>query len=109
MDDLAFWKPQSWSKERIAKLGFLVGRGWDSKAIAEALRVSPGAVYTCVRRLGLRFRGGSEVLVVELDPYEISALKSTAAKLNLTHVELAAKILKICAKEPDLVANILDE
>ncbi|MGA9136985.1 MAG: hypothetical protein WBZ39_03495 [Methylovirgula sp.] len=107
--DLGLLKFHTWSNDRIAMLGFLVGRGWDSKAIAEALRVSPGAVYKCVRRLGLRFRGGLEVLVVELDPYEISALKGIAAKMNLTPIELAAKILKICAKEPDLVANILDE
>ncbi|WP_246725462.1 hypothetical protein [Beijerinckia sp. L45] len=46
---------QAWTKERVARLGFLAGQGWTAKAIAEdPLIVSTeGAVYRAAHRFGI--------------------------------------------------------
>src|SRR5919197_2630100 len=47
-----------WTGERIARLGFLLGLGWDAKRIAEdpIIASTPNNVHRQAQRVGLAFR-----------------------------------------------------
>jgi hypothetical protein len=50
-----------WTGERIARLGFLLGLGWDAKRVAEDLIIAstPNNVHRQAQRFGLGFRAAA--------------------------------------------------
>ena len=59
-----------WTGERIARLGFLLGLGWDAKRIAEdpIIASTPNNVHRQVQRFGLGFRAASAALRCNCHP-----------------------------------------
>lgn len=99
----------AWRKERIARLGFLVGRGKSADEIAIELGTSSSSVCQQANRLGLLFRDVTNELVVTLSPRAAEVLSAEAKARDCTAAELVKRILEICATEPHLLGNILDD
>jgi len=59
-----------WTGERIARLGFLLGLGWDAKRIAEDPIISstPNNVHRQAQRFGLAFRAAAVAMSLRLPP-----------------------------------------
>ena len=95
----------AWRKERIARLGFLVGRDKSADEIATELETSSSSVCQQADRLGLLFRDVPNEIAVTLSPRAGKVLWVR----NCTAAELVKRILEICATEPHLLENILDE
>ena len=57
-----------WTGERIARLGFLLGLGWDAKRIAEDPIISstPNNVHRQAQRFGLAFRAAAAAMSLRL-------------------------------------------
>jgi hypothetical protein len=102
-------KSSEWSDEQIAKLGFLVGRGKTAKQIAIDMQLSETAVYKRAHRFGLRFRDVPNEIVVNLPPAEFASLVARAAQYRLSVTEASTKVLSVCAVEPYMMGNIIDE
>jgi hypothetical protein len=96
-------------KERIARLGFLVGRGKSATEIAIEFGTSSNDVYQQADRLGLSFRDVTNELVVTPSPRAAEVLSAEAKARNITTAELVKRIFEICAAEPHLLGNILDD
>ncbi len=99
-----------WNGERIARMGFLVGLGWDAKRIAsDALIAStPNNVHRQVNRFGLAF---SNVQTSGLRvPGKISAvLDAEATKRGMTQETWIRLLLITLASDKYLIDNILDD
>jgi hypothetical protein len=98
----------AWPKQRIARLGFLVGRGKSADEIATELETSSNNVSQQANRLGLLFRDPDEI-VVTLSPPAAKVLSDEAKARDCTVAELVKRILEICATEEHLLGNILDD
>jgi hypothetical protein len=76
---------QRWENERIARLGFLMGLGWNATRIAgdHVVATTPGCVYAQARRFGLSFREADSLsLDLPLDAHR--RFGDAAAKRGLT-------------------------
>jgi hypothetical protein len=99
-----------WTSERIARLGFLIGQGWDAKKVASdpVIASSANNVHRQAQRFGLAFRertGGPFHL-----PGEAAALYDTAAaRRGLTREGLIKVLLVTAAADDGLIDNILDD
>jgi hypothetical protein len=98
-----------WTGERIARLAFLVGIGWDAKRIAaDALILStPNNVHRQAQRFGLSFRVASSV-GVGLKREIIAGLKEAAERRKVTPEALANQLLGILVSE-NLLSSVLDD
>ena len=100
--------PRPWSRERIARLGFLVGRGLDVALVASdpAVDTTPGNVRRQARRFGLAMR---EETALRL-PAEVRArLDAAAARRGLARDRLIRALLIAAGSDPALIDNILDD
>src|ERR1700730_8790795 len=73
---------QNWTGERIGRLGFLIGLGWDAQRIADdpAIASPPNNVYRQAQRFALGFRAAAAPLSFQFPPaaaghFEVAALK----------------------------------
>ncbi len=75
-----------WTGERIARLGFLLGLGWDAKRIAEdpLITSTPNNVHRQAQRFGLAFRAAAAAMSLRLPPEAASHFEAAAAKRGLT-------------------------
>jgi hypothetical protein len=99
-----------WTGERIARLGFLLGLGWDPKRIADdpIIAATANNVHRQAQRFGLAFRAAAAAgLHLPLDV--ASGYDAAAAKRRLTREALIRLLLITIAKEPTLIDNILDD
>jgi hypothetical protein len=99
----------SWTAPRVARLGFLVGAGWDARRIAEdPLILSTAAnVYRQTQRFGLAFRDADVAL--RLPPHVGSLYERAAEKRGLTRDGLIRLLLTVAGDDPALIDNILDD
>ena len=100
-------KGYRWTGERIARLGFLVGLGWDSKRIAAdpIIKSAQNNVYRQVHRFGLSFLAADMMSpLIKSVHFELAA-----AKRGLTQEALGRLLLVQIAAEPTLIDNILDD
>ena len=74
-----------WTGERIARLGFLLGLGWDARRIAAA------------------------AIALRLPPEAASLYDAAAAKRSLTRESMIRLLLLVVATDPALLDNILDD
>jgi hypothetical protein len=99
-----------WTGERIARLGFLLGLGWDAKRIAEDPIIGSTAnnVHRQAQRFGLAFRAAAAV-GVRLPPEAASLYDAAAAKRSLTREAMIRLLVLTVAEDPILLDNILDD
>jgi hypothetical protein len=99
-----------WTGERIARLGFLLGIGWDAKRIAGDPIIASTAnnVHRQAQRFGLAFRAAANV-GLRLPPGAASVYDAAAAKRSLTREAMIRLLVLTVAEEPTLLDNILDD
>ena len=99
-----------WTNERVARLGFLIGQGWDAKRVAGDPLIASTAnnVHRQAQRFGLAFRDAPSG-AVRL-PGDAGALyDQAAAKRGLTREGLIRMLLVTAASDDGLIDNILDD
>jgi len=99
-----------WTAERIARLGFLIGLGWDAKRVAEDPLIVSTAnnVHRQAQRFGLAFRA-VPASPFRLPPEANELYDSAATKRGLTREALMRMLLIVAAEDPSLIDNILDD
>jgi hypothetical protein len=97
-----------WTGERIARLGFLVGLGWDAKSISEdaIIASTTNNVHRQAQRFGLSFRAAA-VACSSLPENVVDSLNAAAFKRGLSLPVLVAMILR--EMDHTLIDNILDD
>jgi hypothetical protein len=100
-----------WTGERIARLGFLLGLGWDAKRVAEdpIIASTPNNVFRQAQRFGLGFRAAAAALALQLPPDATSHFEAAASKRGLTGEAMIHNLLLEVAADPSLLDNILDD
>jgi hypothetical protein len=100
-----------WTGERIARLGFLLGLGWDAKRIAEdpIIASTPNNVHRQVQRFGLAFRAAAAAISLRLPDEAAGPFEAAAAKRSLAREAMIKLLLLEVASEPHLIDNILDD
>jgi len=99
-----------WTGERIARLGFLMGLGWEAKRVAEDPIIASTAnnVHRQAQRFGLAFRLAG-TMSVRLPPDVTSYFEDAASKRSLTREAMVRMLLFEVAADPSLLDNILDD
>jgi hypothetical protein len=100
-----------WTGERIARLGFLLGLGWDAKRIAEdpIIASTPNNVHRQAQRFGLAFRAAAAAMSLRLPAEATSHFEEAATKRGLTRESMIKLLLLEVASDPHLIDNILDD
>jgi hypothetical protein len=100
-----------WTGERIARLGFLLGLGWEAKRIAEdpIIASTPNNVHRQAQRFGLAFRAAAAAASLRLPPEAATHFEAVAAKRSLTRESMIRLLLLEIAADPNLLDNILDD
>jgi hypothetical protein len=99
-----------WTGERIARLGFLLGLGWDANRVAEdpIIASTPNNVHRQAQRFGLAFRAAA-AMSWPLPPEAAIPFEAAAAKRSLTREAMIRLLLLEVAADPNLLDNILDD
>ncbi len=99
-----------WTAERIARLGFLLGLGWDARRIADdpLITSTPNNVHRQAQRFGLAFRAAAAG-GLRLPPWAERFYDSAAAKRGLTREGMIRLLLLTVAEDPTLLDNIMDD
>lgn len=100
-----------WTGERIARLGFLLGLGWDARRIAEdpLIASTPNNVHRQAQRFGLAFRAAAAALALRLPPEAARLFDDAAARRSITRDAVIRLLLLVVAADPALIDNILDD
>jgi len=100
-----------WTGERIARLGFLLGMGWDARRIAEdpLIASTPNNVHRQAQRFGLAFRAAAAAVALRLPADAANLFDAAAAKRCLTREAMIRLLLLIVGADPTLLDNILDD
>lgn len=102
-----------WLDQRIARLGFLIGLGWDVKRVAgdPIIACLPNNVYKQAQRLGLSFRETASMIVSLQSTHDFPAdrFDKPAIKRGLTREGLVNRLLLEIVNDPILIDNILDD
>lgn len=100
---------RAWTRDRVARLGFLVGQGIDVDRVARdpGVATSPGNVRRQVNRFGLALRDAP--LRRRLPAAVEACLDAAATRRGLTRERLIRKLVLAAASEASLLANILDD
>ena len=100
-----------WTGDRIARLGFLLGLGWDAKRIDEdpIICSTPNNVHRQAQRFGLAFRAAAAAMPLRLPPEAAHCFDFAAAKRGLTRESMVRILLMEVAADPNLLENILDD
>lgn len=100
-----------WTGERIARLGFLLGLGWDAKRIAEdpIIGSTPNNMHRQAQRFGLAFRAAAAAMSLRLPADAAIPFEQAAAKRGLTREAMIRLLLLEVAADPNLIDNILDD
>jgi hypothetical protein len=99
-----------WTGERIARLGFLLGLGWDAKRVAvdPIIASTPNNVHRQAQRFGLAFRAAAAA-TFQLPPAATNHFEAAAIKRGLTRDAMIRNLLLEVAADPNLLDNILDD
>ena len=97
-----------WSLDRVARLGFLVGQGFDARYIADDPMIAStrNNVHRQVHRFGLAFR---EAIALRLPAQALDHLDAAAIRRGLSRGALMRAVLLAAASEQALLDNILDD
>lgn len=99
-----------WTTERIARLGFLIGQGFDASRVAEDPLIDTTAnnVHRQAHRFGLAFRDHSPA-VVNLPPDAAFFYDVAAEKRGMTREGLIRQLVLTAGRDPNLLQNVLDD
>lgn len=97
-----------WTRERVARLGFLVGQGCDADAVARdpAIATTPGNARRQANRFGLALREAADR---RLPPDVCTRLDAAADRRGLTREKLVRTLVLAAGSDPSLIDNILDD
>lgn len=97
-----------WTRDRVARLGFLVGQGCDAEAAARdpAIATTPGNVRRQANRFGLLLRDAADR---RLPPEICARLDAAADRRGMTRERLIRTLVLAAGSEPSLIDNILDD
>lgn len=100
-----------WTGERIARLGFLLGLGWDANRIAadSIIASTPNNVHRQAQRFGLAFRAAAAAASLRLPPDAARHFDCAAARRGLTREAMIRLLLLEVASDSNLLDNILDD
>ncbi len=100
----------TWTTERVAWLGFLVGQGFATKRIADdpLIASTPNNVHPQAQRFGLALRDAKGA-ALRLPPDTAARFDEAAAKRGVTRETLIRLLLVTAGTEPSLLDNILDD
>ena len=100
----------AWTGDRIARLGFLIGLGWEARRIAEDPLIASTAnnVHRQAQRFGLAFRD-VPAAPTKLPAHVGAHFDRAAARRSLTRESLIRLLLIVTADDPGLLDNILDD
>jgi hypothetical protein len=100
-----------WTGERIARLGFLIGLGWDAKRVAEdpIIASTPNNVHRQAQRFGLSFRSASTAISLQSSPETTRYFEQSAFIRGVSYDALIQRLLREIASDPPLLDNILDD
>ena len=100
--------PRSWTRDRVARLGFLVGLGLDVEGIAHdpAVDTTPGNVRRQANRFGLALRATADR---RLPPDICERLDAAARRRGLSREALIRALVLVAGSDPTLIDNILDD
>ncbi len=110
IDNIKVKKSHPWTAERVARLGFLMGLGWDVKRIAQdfIIHSTPANVYRHAQKFGLSFRTAN-VMGVPFPESFFPVLDEAALRRGITRERLVQYLLETIVREPILIDNILDD
>ena len=97
-----------WSTPRVARLGFLIGQGWDAKRVAgdPAIASTPNNVHRQAQRFGLAFREAAGLRL----PHDVAdRFEAAAEKRGLSRDGLIRSLLVAAGSDSALIDNILDD
>ena len=99
-----------WTIERVARLGFLIGQGFDATRVAEdpLIDTTPNNVHRQAHRFGLAFRELSPARV-NLPPETAFIYDIAAEKRGLTREALIRQLVLTAGRDPNLLRNVLDD
>lgn len=102
---------QDWTEDRVARLGYLVGLGWDGAMIAEELALTPGNVYRQASRIGLSFRDAAMARqeAAQMSEMTTKAFDDAALSRGISRAELIRRLMLEISCDPVLIDNILDD
>lgn len=105
-DDPRRYSP--WSPPRAARLGFLLGLGWDPHRVADdaVIASTPSAVARQAQRLGLPTE---EAAFARMPRQVLARIDAAAAKRRLTREGLTRKLLLAAGGDEGLIDNIIDD
>jgi hypothetical protein len=103
---------QDWTEVRVARLGYLVGIGWDGERIAADLGTNANNIYRQAARTGLSFHEATRMRKAmrkaqEQKPDE--PIFAAAKRRRITRDELIDRLLEQIESDPVLIDNILDD
>jgi hypothetical protein len=94
----------TWTNERIGRLGFFIGLGWDAIRIARdpVINTTPNNVFRQAKRFGLSFRAAAAVR-------KIDVFSAAAAAREISVEELMDRLIREIEDCPTLIDNVLDD
>ena len=97
-----------WTRDRVARLGFLVGQGLDAEHVGRdpAVATSPGNVRRQANRFGLALRDAADR---RLPPDVRQRLDVAAERRGLSRERLIRSLVIAAGSDPSLINNILDD
>lgn len=97
-----------WNSKRIARLGLLVGLGWDARRISEdpIIDSTPNTVHQRIHKLELSMREGQSF---EMTMEAQRRFDTAASKRGLTRDALVKRLVHELANDPCLLNNVLDD
>lgn len=97
-----------WTRDRVARLGFLVGLGLDVEGIADdpGVHTTPGNVRRQANRFGLALRAAADR---RLPPNICDRLDAAATQRGLSREALIRALVVVAGSDPSLLDNILDD
>ena len=99
-------KYDTWTEDRIATLGYLVGSGREVETIAEELGTTAGNVYRQVARFGLSFRTSPGI---SMSKRTYKAVGAAAHRRGTDTATIVNRVLRILGEDPTLLENVLDD
>jgi hypothetical protein len=99
-----------WTVERVARLGFLIGQGFDAIRVADdpLIDTTPNNVHRQAHRFGLAFRDHSPA-VVNLPPEAAFIYDVAAEKRGVTREALIRQLVLTAGRDASLLQNVLDD
>ena len=99
-------KYDTWTEERIAQLGYMVGTGREVETIAEEMGTTSGNIYRTAARFGLSVRTAPGI---SMSKRTYKAVGAAAHRRGTDTATIVNRVLRILGEDPTLLENVLDD